>query len=366
MMALYNKIELHVRAKRSKEEIIREIVIASLKETAKEKSTKSIDNYGELDASEHSNGKFTAMPGRNNTLQKHEESIFNHIINSLTSKNVPDNVSRSQMLKIIAKSGPWSMLEAYSMLDESVPEAKVDNIKGYISKIVALIAANIGEKGARNYYRKPGPYVPGMEEFDLDLTLEKSLGKQTLEYEDIVVIHRRPRKLVVSLMLDISNSMQRSRIITAAIAVAALAYKLEKDYYSVVVFKEKAETLKSIMETLSMEELIMKILNLKTGGLTNIKEALEKGAEELNLIQTREQVGERIGIIVTDGWVTAGGDPRDAAIRFPKLHVVQVGIGGGMQDSVDLAKDLARIGKGEYIFVEDFSELPNCIMRIFR
>lgn len=366
MMALYNKIELHVRAKRSKEEIIREIVMASLKETAKEKSTKSIDNHGELDASEHSNGTFTAMPGRNNILQKHEESIFNHIINSLMSKNVPDNASRSQMLNIIAKSGPWSMLEAYSMLDESVPEAKIDNIKGYISRIVALIAANIGEKGARNYYRKPGPYVPGMEEFDLDLTLEKSLGKQTLEYEDIVVIHRRPRKLVVSLMLDISNSMQRSRIITAAIAVAALAYKLEKDYYSVVVFKEKAETLKSIMETLSMEELIMKILNLKTGGLTNIKEALEKGAEELNLIQTREQVGERIGIIVTDGWVTAGGDPRDVAIRFPKLHVVQVGIGGGMQDSVDLAKDLARMGKGEYIFVEDFSELPNCIMRIFR
>jgi len=365
--ALHNKIETQVRAKRSKEEIIKEIVLASLKETAKEQSTKSKDSHKGETGAERSGGIVTAITGRSDIKQNREESIFKHMMGTLMSKShVLSNGSQSQVLKMVADSGLWPILEAYSMLDEDVPEAEKDNIERVVSRIVALIAASIGEKGARSYYRKLGPYVPGIEEFDLDLTLEESLGKRALEYEDIAAIHRHPKRLAVSLMLDISNSMQRSRVITAAMAVAVLAYKLEKDHYSVVVFKEKAETLKPMMEPLSMEELIMKILNLRTGGLTNIKEALEKGAEELELVQTREQVGERMGIIVTDGWVTAGGDPRDAAIHFPKLHVVQVGIGGGKQDSEDLAKDLARIGRGEYIFVEDFGELPNYIMRIFR
>jgi hypothetical protein len=243
------------------------------------------------------------------------------------------------------------------MLDEDVPEAEKNIIERAISKIVALIAASIGEKGTRSHYRKIGPYMPGVEEFDLDLTIEQIMGKRTLEYEDIIAIHKYPKKMAVSLMLDI----------TAAIAAATLAYKLENDYYSIIVFKDKAETLKSIIEPPpDIEELIMKILNLKTGGLTNIEEALKRGVEELELIWTREHIGDRMGIIITDGWVTAGGDPRNVAVYFPKLHVIQVGIGGGLQNSIDLCKDLARIGRGNYIFIEDFSELPNHVMNILR
>jgi gas vesicle protein GvpN len=367
IIALHTKIETQVRAKKSKEEIIKEIVLASLKETTKEQSTKSEDSHRGETGAERSSGIVTAITGRSD-IMNHEESIYRHIMSTLESKtHVFSDGSRSQMLKMVAGSSLWPMLEAYSMLDEEVPEAEKDIIERVVSRIVALIAASIGEKGTRSYHRKLGSYMPGIEEFDLDLTIEQIMGKRALEYEDIAAIHKHPKKLAVSLMLDISNSMQRSRVITAAIAVAALAYKLEKDYYSIIAFKDKTETLKSITEPPpEIEELTMKILNLKTGGLTNIKEALERGAEELELAQTLKWVGERIGIIITDGWVTAGGDPRDVAIRFPKLHCLQVGIGGGMQDSEDLCKDLARIGGGDYIFVEDFSELPNYIMRIFR
>lgn len=364
--ALHSKIETQVRSRRSKEEIIKEIVLASLKEKTEEQLAKAENKLPSNKAgADYLSRAFTAITGNGNIKQNSGESIFKSMMSMLTSKAYDtSSEGQSRMLKITANSGLWPILEAYSMLD--IPEAEKSSVESVVSRIVALIAACIGEKGSRNYYRKLGPYMPGIEDFDLDLTLEKSLGKRTLEYEDIVAVHRHPKKLAVSLMLDISNSMQRSKVITAAIAVAALAYKLEKDYYSVVVFKEKAETLKSVTEPLSMEELIMKILNLKTGGLTNIKEALEKGAEELELIKTWEYVGERMGIIVTDGWVTAGGDPRDVATRFPKLHVVQVGIGGGRRESEDLAKDLARIGRGKYIFIEDFSELPSHIIRIFR
>jgi MoxR-like ATPase/Mg-chelatase subunit ChlD len=367
IIALHTKIETQVRAKKSKEEIIKEIVLASLKEMANEQAAKSEDVHGGETGAERLSGIVTAMTGKNDVMNR-EESIYRHIMSTFKSKtHIFSDGSLLQMPSIVAGSSLWPMLETYSMLDEEMPEAEKDIIERNISKIVALIAASIGEKGARGYYRKLGSYMPGIEEFDLDLTLEQIVGKPTLEYEDIAAIHKHPKKFAVSLMLDISNSMQRSRVITAAIAVAALAYKLEKDYYAIITFKDKVETLKSMIEPPpEIEELTMKILNLKTGGLTNIQEALRRGAEELELAKTFKWVGERIGIIITDGWVTAGGDPRDVAIRFPKLHCLQVGIGGGLQDSEDLCKDLARIGRGDYIFVEDFSELPNHIIRIFR
>jgi len=368
VMALHNKIETQVRAKRSKEEIIKEVVLVALKEAKGERSPKPKDSHEGETGAARSSGIVATMAGRISITQTREESILQHMMNALTLQSYAlSGESLSQTLKRAADGGlRWPILEAYSMLSEDLTEVERDSIERIVSRIIALIAASIGEKGARKYYRKVGSYTPGLEEFDVELTLEEYLGKRLLRYEDIAAVHKRPKRLAVSLMLDISNSMQRLRAVTAAIAVAVLAHKLEKDYYSVIVFKDKADVLKSIMEPLSMEELVMKILNLNTGGLTNIEEALERGVEELESVQAQEQVGERMGIIVTDGWVTAGGDPREVAGYFPKLHVLQVGIGGGMQESEDLAKDLAKIGGGEYIFVRDFGELPNDIIRVFR
>jgi gas vesicle protein GvpN len=368
IMALHTKIETHVKAQKSKEEIIKEIVLTSLQEMPKEQSTKFVEGQGKGNGAEKAGEISTTITGKGYIKQNHEESIYKHVMNIFASQNsTSSDKSQLQIPKIGEGSSLWSLLEAYSMLDEDAPEAEKNIIERAISKIVALIAASIGEKGTRSHYRRIGPYMPGVEEFDLDLTIEQIMGKRTLEYEDIIAIHKYPKKMAVSLMLDISNSMRGMMIITAAIAVATLAYKLENDYYSIIVFKDKAETLKSIIEPPpDIEELIMKILNLKTGGLTNIEEALKRGVEELELIWTREHIGDRMGIIITDGWVTAGGDPRNVAVYFPKLHVIQVGIGGGLQNSIDLCKDLARIGRGNYIFIEDFSELPNHVMNILR
>jgi len=368
IMALHNKVETQVRAKKSKEEIIREVVLLALKEAKEERPPMPPGSHEVETGAGGSGGIVAAMAGKGGIPEAREESILKHAMSVLMAQSQePSGESVVQTLKRAAECGSrWPILEAYSLLWEDLTAAEKESVERVVSRIIALIAASIGEKGARKFYRKVGPFTPGLEEFDVDLTLENYLGKGPLGYEDIAAVHKLPKRLAVSLMLDISNSMQRLKVVTAAIAVAVLAHKLENDHYSVVVFKDEAEVLKSIMEPLDVEELIGKILNLKTAGLTNIEEALEKGVEELESVQAQEQVGERMGIIVTDGWVTAGGDPREAAGRFPKLHVLQVGIGGGMQESEDLAKDLAKIGGGEYIYVRDFGELPNDVMRIFR
>jgi len=367
IMVLHNKIEIQVRARKSKEEIIREAVLSALEEVKEQPPKPPSSHEVETDA-ERSSGVSAAMADLGGVPEIRGESILKHAMGVLAGQSQePGGESLAQTLKRAAESGSrWAILEAYSLLGEGLTAAERESVERIVSRIIALIAASIGEKGARKFYKKVGPFTPGLEEFDVELTLENYLGKGPLWYGDIAAVHKLPKRLAVSLMLDISNSMQRLKVVTAAIAVAVLAHKLENDYYSVVVFKDEAEVLKSMMEPLDLEGLIKKILNLETAGLTNIEEALKKGFEELESLHAQEQVGERMGIIVTDGWVTAGGDPREIAGHFPKLHVLQVGIGGGMQESEDLAKDLAEIGGGEYIFVRDFGELPHDVMRVFR
>jgi len=366
--ALHNKIEIQARAKKSKEDIIKEIVFCALKETKERRPSELRSEYEGKASSENTSGVFAAMTDGTKFKKASDESVLKHMMNLLAPHDRAISYkSPSQTLGEVADVGlRWPILEAYMSLDENLADAERYRIERIVSRIVALIAASLGEKGTRKHYRKIDSYLPGAEDFDLELTLEETLGKPLSNYEQIAAIHRQPKRLAVSLMLDTSNSMQRSKIITAAIAVAVLAHKLERDYYSVIAFRDEAHILKSTKEPLTMEELVMKILELKTGGLTNIKEGLKKGADELESVKTAGQIGELMGIIVTDGWVTTGGDPREVAGLFPKLNVLQVGIGGGKQESEDLAKDLAKIGHGEYIFIDDFDELPNYIMKVFR
>ena len=47
------------------------------------------------------------------------------------------------------------------------------------------------------------PFQPGLEELDLEETIENFLGKGSLDYRDIVCVEKRPRKKAFSLILDV-------------------------------------------------------------------------------------------------------------------------------------------------------------------
>lgn len=161
-------------------------------------------------------------------------------------------------------------------------------------------------------------------------------------------------------MLDISNSMQQEKIAIATLAVGVLAHKLREDHYSVITFNDNAQLLKPIDDRPDIENLIDKMLDLQPGGLTNIKGALDKGLEELEKLD----LSEKVGILITDGWVTKGGSPLSSAGKYPVLHVIQVPftIGGDF----DMCRNLAKTGRGKYSYVQNFNELPRAIMNIFR
>jgi Mg-chelatase subunit ChlD len=235
------------------------------------------------------------------------------------------------------------------------PERRI-RAKTILNRTIRRIAANIAGRSLRSPQYVRVPFQPGLEELDLEETIENVLGKSSLDYRDIVCVQKRAREKAFSLMLDVSNSMQTEKMLIAALAVGVFVYKFLDDQYSIITFSDRAHLLKPIEERPDVEKLVDKMLELQAGGSTNIEEALRKGLRELERLPQLDGTG----ILVTDGWVTEGGDPVAIAERYPRLHVIQVPLVTGGGDS-DMCAKLAMAGRGRYSYVRDFYQLPQAI-----
>jgi hypothetical protein len=231
--------------------------------------------------------------------------------------------------------------------------------KATLVRLLIELASQISAKGIRSTERFLTTYRPGLEEISVEETLENICSKRAIEYEDIVMVDRRHKKRWVVLILDTSNSMQREKIVIAVLAIGVLAYRLQGEHYGIISFNTEAKVLKDIEKEVPIEELLNKLLEIKPENATDIKKGLEKGLEQLS----KNVAHEKIAILVTDGWVTAGGDPVEVAAKFPRVHVIQapIGLGGGDEE---MCKRIAKAGKGKWTIVKRFEELPRAILKI--
>jgi len=367
MLALATKIELQDRATQSVKEVVQKIVTSVLKDYSKrsnEPSDGDAGAKGEID-------RFDALVlSRNLPLLKDAISK-----GEITKAIFLIQESPQSIYEILCKEGLFeSMLQAaeHSELKWSAAQllialqtAKLDPMhkriaRRILNRTIMRIAAQIAGKGIIPKKCIEVPFEPGLEDFNIERTLENKLGKKFIDYQDIVSIKREEKKTAVSLMLDISNSMQQEKIAIAALAVGVLAHKLCEDHYSIITFNDDAQLLKPINECPDIENLIDKMLDLQPGGLTDIKGALDKGLEELEKLD----LSEKIGILITDGWVTKGDDPLCSAGKYPRLFVIQVPF--VTSGDFDMCRNLAKAGRGKYAYVQDFSDLPRALMNIFR
>jgi Mg-chelatase subunit ChlD len=204
-------------------------------------------------------------------------------------------------------------------------------------------------------------YRPGLDELDVDRTLEEHIGKTHLDYEDIYCHERIRRKGSYVLLLDVSNSMQQEKVAVGAIATGVFASKLRHDFHGVLTFARGTCVIKRVTEPNDLDILIDRMLDIRSGGATNIRRALLDGWALLNESQTASR--SKTGIIVTDGWATTGGDPVEVAAKYERLHVLGISFGlGGGDPGTNAA--LARRGRGRYLYVRRFDDLPLAITRI--
>jgi MoxR-like ATPase/Mg-chelatase subunit ChlD len=203
-------------------------------------------------------------------------------------------------------------------------------------------------------------FTPGEDsEIDFESTAENMIGKNNPEQSDIVVEKRRPKRMAVALMLDASLSMTGDKLAMATASIAVLAFRLKSVDYVLMTFNDTPKVLKRADEKKSTGDLVSGLLDFNAVGYTDIKGALRRGVEELRRARTEK----RVGILVTDGNYTVGGDPSMIARAYDRLFVI-------MTDSHDcqpgVCDDIARNGRGRVYRVSGFEEMPRVLYRTLR
>jgi len=256
----------------------------------------------------------------------------------------------------------WPVVKIYSLLGGNFLSADARRqMEKAVIGIVLEVSHRIGVRLNRKTYLGNSEYQPGLDEIDEDLTLENLAGKRRLDHQDIVYLKRSRKPLAVAVMMDISGSMCREKVVLTAIAGAVLLSKYRRDYCALIAFAEKPRVIKHALVEEPLTSTVQKILHLEAGGSTNTAAALDEGLAELERAEQAGHLGDKIGILITDGWSTAGENPRHNGLRFPRLNVVQVGVGGGSVKSTELCRELALGTGGKYSYLDSYDEIPHVL-----
>jgi Mg-chelatase subunit ChlD len=182
-------------------------------------------------------------------------------------------------------------------------------------------------------------YRDGSDDIDLDATLENLVEHPVPEDDDIMVRDRIRTRRSVVLAVDVSGSMRGERIRTAAATVGALAGELARDDLAVLAFWSDAAVLVPLGRPVPAARVLDTLLRIPARGLTNISFPLQLAREQLAAIPARDA---RV-LLLSDCVHNAGPDPRIAAARLSRLDVL-LDMSG--EHDLELARDLARIGRG--------------------
>jgi Mg-chelatase subunit ChlD len=201
-------------------------------------------------------------------------------------------------------------------------------------------------------------YRGGSDDIDLDRTIDQLVEHPVPEEDDIIVRERVRTRRSVVLLVDVSGSMRGERVRTAAAAVGALAAELSRDDLAVVAFWSNAAVLSHLGQHVPPQRLLDTMLRIPAKGLTNIAFPLNVAARELARVPARDA---RV-LLLSDCVHNAGPDPRPLAARLPRLDVLLDT--SGEQDQ-ELARELARLGRGRLAAIRTYPEVAPALSAIF-
>ena len=201
-------------------------------------------------------------------------------------------------------------------------------------------------------------YRGGSDDIDLDATVARLVEHPLPDEDDIIVRERVRTRRSVVLLVDVSGSMRGERVRTAAATVGAVAAELDRDDLAVVAFWSDAAVLAHLGQRVPPARLLDAMLRIPARGLTNIAFPLQVAQRELARVPARDA---RV-LLLSDCVHNAGPDPRPLAARLPRLEVLLDT--SGEQDP-DLARDLARLGRGRLRPIRTYRDVAPALGELF-
>jgi len=203
------------------------------------------------------------------------------------------------------------------------------------------------------------PYRGGSDEIDLDKSIEVLAERPIPDDEDIIVRERVQTRRSVVLAIDVSGSMKGERVHTAAATVGALSGELQHDALAVIAFWSDAAVLLRLGEPVRPMDLLDTLLRMPARGLTNISFPLELAGQQLARLPVRDA---RV-VLLSDCVHNAGPDPRDVAVRLPRLDIL-IDVSG--EKDIGLGRELAAAGHGTAHLVRTHRDVAPALSKLFR
>jgi hypothetical protein len=195
--------------------------------------------------------------------------------------------------------------------------------KKMLDKLIPFItekAKMILQRGISSSLSRYVNYEPG-DSWETEMTIEKmlSLGKLSPDYESIVV--KEPAKRKRSIVICIDRSMSVLQLIHQIVLMASvLSLSVKRDNFAIIDFDSQAHILKSMTDSIHSDSLVELILNIESGGKTNLEEALNLAIKQLKFSSSREKVI----YLISDLERTIGKNPLPIMQRISDLRVIYV------------------------------------------
>jgi len=281
------------------------------------------------------------------------------------AKERPEKVAEQlnsdpEYAKDVQGADPEAFLEVFHQVRPWLHEKVYDLILHTYVDSVLRRSEEIYLTGKRLPELRRVEYRPGGD-LDWDETVERYTEKTYVDQETLVAKEPLRLRRSLVLMMDHSGSMAGRKLLTAALCTGVLSHALRDEEYSVLLFSDSVHVLKEIGRLEDLPRLIRRILEQPPKGYTDIQRALETGLEQLD----RATCQARLGILITDGIHTTG-DPVPAAGRYPTLHVLGVPNPRGRVIRVDNCRRMAEAGRGRFLTLRDYADVPKTVLTLLR
>ncbi len=233
-------------------------------------------------------------------------------------------------------------------------------IKGYLGNKTLKESSAYGvQEGFKSFKDN------NFKDLDIKKTIRLAIRRahKEIQKEDLVAKDIKQKGLIsLVYAIDASGSMRGRKLEAAKKAGIALAFSsIEKrDKIGLIIFNEEIQN--KIYPTLNFNEVLNNIAQAKPLGQTNLTKAIQTSLEMFPKGNLTKHL-----ILITDAMPTIGDDPKKevlkeiSKLRELGINVSLIGINLD-EESEELSKEIANIGKGRFFVVRDIEELDTIIL----
>jgi hypothetical protein len=213
------------------------------------------------------------------------------------------------------------LIQVYRNIRSITQKEERRRLLEYLVPRVTLEGRRLYDAGLKIKMNELRPYRPG-EEWDPEATLESMFSSgilypQYLCYELIRAQRKSRTKRAFVVIADKSSSLT-DWIHLVAVGTGMIAYAAQWDLISVIVFDKEVQFLKHFHEAKDLGRVIEQMIDMDSGGATDLFRPLEATRKELASIPL---FTKKRAILVSDCIPTMGRDPLDIASQFESLNI---------------------------------------------